>query len=113
MSTMDTKMSRIQLTEGNLDKFPYLKGVIKETLRLYPLIPLLVPRESTQEAKIKGYDTATRTMVLINAWTIGRDPSMWDEPEEFKPERFLKYSVDFKGHDFQLIPFGSGRRGCP
>ncbi|XP_034216289.1 cytochrome P450 71A26-like [Prunus dulcis] len=104
---------KADITEGDLDKFPYLKAVIKETLRLYPPIPLLVPRESTQEAKIKGYDIAARTMVLINAWTIGRDPSMWDEPEEFKPERFLNSSVDFKGHDFQLIPFGAGRRGCP
>ncbi|XP_008239356.1 PREDICTED: cytochrome P450 71A22-like [Prunus mume] len=104
---------KADITEGDLDKFPYLKAVIKETLRLYPPIPLLVPCESTQEAKIKGYDIAARTMVLINAWTIGRDPSMWDDAKEFKPERFLNSSVDFKGHDFQLIPFGAGRRGCP
>ncbi|KAM1788834.1 hypothetical protein ACFX11_039070 [Malus domestica] len=101
------------ITEGDLDKTPYLKDVIKETLRLHPPILLLVPRESTQAAKIRGYDIAARTMVIINAWTIGRDPSLWDEPEEFKPERFLNSSVDFKGHDFELIPFGAGRRGCP
>ncbi|CAL2261275.1 unnamed protein product [Prunus armeniaca] len=55
---------KADITEGDLDKFPYLKAVIKETLRLYPPIPLLVPHESTQEVKIKGYDIAARTMVL-------------------------------------------------
>ncbi|XP_024169128.1 cytochrome P450 736A117 [Rosa chinensis] len=101
------------ITESDLDKMPYLKAVIKETLRLYPPIPLLSIRESTQDVKVKGYDIAARTMVLVNAWTIGRDPSLWDEPEEFQPDRFMNSSVDFKGQDFQLIPFGAGRRGCP
>lgn len=101
------------ITESDLDKMHYLKAVIKETLRLHPPIPLLAPRESTEDVKIMGYDIAARTMVYINAWAIGRDPSEWDEPEEFRPERFVNSSVDVKGHDFQLLPFGAGRRGCP
>ncbi|KAL6128191.1 hypothetical protein ACLB2K_071547 [Fragaria x ananassa] len=100
------------ITESDLDKMPYLKAVIKETLRLYPPLPLVF-RESTQDAKIKGYDIAAKTMVIVSAWTIGRDPSLWDEPEEFQPDRFMNSCVDFKGQDFQLIPFGAGRRGCP
>jgi cytochrome P450 len=101
------------ITEDDLDAMHYLKAVIKETLRFHPPIPLLVPRESTQNIEIQGYDIATGTRVIINAWAIGRDPASWDEPEEFMPERFLTSSVDFRGQDFQLIPFGAGRRGCP
>ncbi|ONH97777.1 hypothetical protein PRUPE_7G209500 [Prunus persica] len=73
--------SKPDIAEIDLDQMHYLKAVIKETLRLYPPIPLLAPRESTKDVKIKGYDIAARTMVLVNAWTIGRDPSLWDEPE--------------------------------
>ncbi|XP_075661549.1 cytochrome P450 736A117-like [Castanea sativa] len=101
------------ITEDDLDKMRYLKAIIKETLRFHPPIPLLTPRKSIQDAKIHGYDIAAGTQVIINAWTIGKDPTLWDEPEEFQPERFLTSSIDFKGHDFQLIPFGAGRRGCP
>ncbi|XP_059441136.1 cytochrome P450 736A117-like [Corylus avellana] len=101
------------ITEDDLDNMHYLKAVIKEALRFHPPVPLLVPRESTQNVKIQGYDIAAGTQVIINAWAIGRDPASWDEPEEFEPERFLKSSIDFRGHDFQLIPFGAGRRGCP
>ena len=97
----------------DLDEMHYLNAVIKETLRLHPILPLLVPRESRREAKIQGYDIAAGTQVFINVWAIGRDPGLWDSPEEFHPERFLNSSIDFKGHDFQLIPFGAGRRSCP
>lgn len=100
------------ITEEGLDKCQYLKAVIKETLRLHPPLPLLVPRESTQDVKLLSYDIAAKTRVVINAWAIGRDPLLWQEPEKFIPERFLNSSVDFKGQ-FQLIPFGAGRRGCP
>ncbi|KAE9610106.1 putative cytochrome P450 [Lupinus albus] len=92
---------------------PYLKAVIKETLRLHPPIPLLVPRETMKDINLKGYHIAAGTRVIINAWAIARDPTYWDEPEEFKPERFMDSSIDVKGNDFQLIPFGAGRRGCP
>ncbi|EOY22282.1 Cytochrome P450 - like 10 [Theobroma cacao] len=101
------------VSEDDLDKMHYLKAVIKESLRLHPPIPLLVPRISTEDVKIKGYDIARGTQVIINAWAIGRDPLSWAKPEEFLPERILNNSIDFKGHDFELIPFGSGRRICP
>lgn len=101
------------ITEEDLDQMCYLKAVIKETLRSHPPIPLLIPRESTQDTKVMGYDVAARTRVIVNAWAIGRDPSLWDSPDEFRPERFLNSSINFQGHDFELIPFGAGRRGCP
>ncbi|XP_073139669.1 cytochrome P450 71A8-like [Henckelia pumila] len=104
---------RQQITEDDLEKMHYLKAVIKETLRFHTPIPMLVPRIAGEDVKIRGYDVLRGTMVMINAWAIGRDPDSWDEPEKFKPERFLDSEVDFKGMDFELIPFGAGRRGCP
>ncbi|XP_024025593.1 cytochrome P450 71A6-like [Morus notabilis] len=74
------------ISESDLDKTPYMKAVIKETLRLHPLIALIVPRESRQDTKIMGYDIAARTTVITNVWAIGRDPALWDELEEFKHE---------------------------
>ncbi|KAL7249821.1 hypothetical protein ACSBR1_011906 [Camellia fascicularis] len=104
---------KLNTTEDDLKTMHYLKAVIKESLRMHPPVPLLVPRESIQDAKVMGYDIAAGTQVIVNAWAIGRDPLSWEDPEEFRPERFLNSSIDFKGHDFELIPFGAGRRGCP
>ena len=97
----------------DFENMHYLKAVIKETLRIHPPLPLLIPRVARQDVKFMGYDIAAGTMVIINAWGIGRDPTLWDEPDEFRPERFLNSTIDYKGHDFELIPFGAGRRGCP
>ncbi|VFQ59525.1 unnamed protein product [Cuscuta campestris] len=101
------------MTERDIEKMHYLKAVIKETLRCHMPIPMLVPRTSRKDVKIMGYDIAAGTLVMVNAWAIGRDPALWDEPDRFQPERFLNSSIDFKGQDFELIPFGAGRRGCP
>lgn len=102
-----------RVTEDHLDKLHYLKAVVKETLRLHPPLPLLVPREPPADSEILGYHVPERTQVVINAWAIGRDPATWERAEEFQPERFLDSAVDFRGQDFELIPFGAGRRGCP
>lgn len=100
------------ITDNDLEKMHYLKAVIKETLRYHVPVPFLA-RVARDNLKIRGYDISSGTMVIINAWTIGRDPASWNDPEKFMPERFLNTSVDFRGQDFRLIPFGAGRRGCP
>ncbi|MFS7910907.1 putative cytochrome P450 [Helianthus anomalus] len=101
------------ITEDDLEKMTYLHAVLKEALRLHTPAPLLISRESTQDVKLMGYDISAGTQVIINAWAIGRDPSQWEEPETFCPERFLNNSIDYRGHSFEYIPFGAGRRGCP
>ncbi|KAL8038176.1 hypothetical protein ABFX02_11G087400 [Erythranthe guttata] len=102
-----------EITEDDLEKLHYLKAVFKESLRLHVPVPLLVTRESTQDAKVMGYDVTAGTQVIVNAWSIGRDPLLWKNPEDFNPERFLDNNIDFRGMHFELIPFGAGRRGCP
>ncbi|KAK7288538.1 hypothetical protein RIF29_01999 [Crotalaria pallida] len=99
--------------ETDIHQLTYLKCVIKETFRLHPPTPLLLPRESKVSCEINGYEIPAKTRVLINAWAIGRDQRNWPEAECFRPERFVHSSIDFKGQDFELIPFGSGRRICP
>ncbi|KAJ7969661.1 Cytochrome P450 [Quillaja saponaria] len=100
--------------ETDLAKLNYLDTVVKETLRLHPVAPLLVPHESMEDIRINGYYIKKKSRIIVNAWAIGRDPNIWSENvEEFYPERFIDSNIDLKGHDFQLIPFGSGRRGCP
>ncbi|KAL0919749.1 hypothetical protein M5K25_011867 [Dendrobium thyrsiflorum] len=99
--------------ESELEKLEYLKQVIKESLRLKPPVPLLIPRETIQECEIQGYIIPAYTRVIFNAATISTDPNVWEKPIEFWPERFEGRDVDFKGHDFELLPFGFGRRKCP
>ncbi|KAL3625447.1 hypothetical protein CASFOL_030901 [Castilleja foliolosa] len=90
----------------------YMKLVIKETLRLHPPITLL-PRACREECKVNGYTIPLESQVMVNVWSMGRDPEYWPEPESFKPERFESNHVDFLGNNFEYIPFGAGRRICP
>ncbi|KAL3715709.1 hypothetical protein ACJRO7_007449 [Eucalyptus globulus] len=100
--------------EKDVEILPYLKAVIKETLRLHPPLPFLVPHMAMSSCKMLGYYIPKETQVLVNVWAIGRDPKTWKDPMKFKPERFLEINTaDYKGHHFEFIPFGSGRRMCP
>ena len=105
-----------KLTEADMEKLRYLPLVVKETLRLHIPVPFLLPRECREACRVMGYDVPRGTKVLVNAWEIARDPSYWESPEEFRPERFDEgpggACVDFKGADFEFIPFGAGRRMC-
>ncbi|GMI99754.1 cytochrome P450, family 71, subfamily B, polypeptide 36 [Hibiscus trionum] len=104
---------RGRVSETDLDQLQYLKLIIKETLRLHPPAPMLIARESISHFKIKGYNIYPKTLIQVNAWAIGRDPKYWENPEEFSPERFAGNAVDIKGQNFEYLPFGGGRRGCP
>ncbi|KAL8150075.1 hypothetical protein AgCh_006909 [Apium graveolens] len=101
------------IDENDLQKLVYLKAIVKEAMRLHPPAPLLVPRETIEKCVVSGYEIEAKTRVYINAYAIGRDPESWESPDEFLPERFTDSSIDFRGQDFELIPFGAGRRMCP
>uniref|UniRef100_A0A1J3G4Q4 Cytochrome P450 81D11 n=1 Tax=Noccaea caerulescens TaxID=107243 RepID=A0A1J3G4Q4_NOCCA len=96
------------MDESDIVNLPYLQNIVSETLRLYPAVPLLLPHFSSDDCKVAGYDMPRDTMLLTNAWAMHRDPSLWEEPETFKPERFEK-----EGEAQKLMPFGKGRRACP
>ncbi|XP_012071739.1 xanthotoxin 5-hydroxylase CYP82C4 [Jatropha curcas] len=103
-----------QVDESDLKSLVYIQAIIKETLRLYPVAPL-IPREFTKDCTIAGYHVPAGTRLLVNAWKIQRDPRYWTNPSAFQPERFLTShaNVDVRGQHHELIPFGSGRRSCP
>jgi len=106
-------MPCMKVVEEGLSELNYLHWIIKETLRLHTPGPLLIPRECRETCKVLGYDVPKGAMVLVNAWAISRDSQCWEEPEEFKPDRFESDTRDFRGNDFEFTPFGAGRRICP
>ncbi|KAK4344867.1 hypothetical protein RND71_035043 [Anisodus tanguticus] len=113
---IDAKVGKDRwVEESDIKNLVYLQAIIKETLRLYPPVPLLLPHEAVQDCKVVGYDIPKGTRLYINAWKIHRDPDIWPEPEKFMPERFLtsKANIDARSQHFEFIPFGSGRRSCP
>ncbi|CAN0927696.1 3,9-dihydroxypterocarpan 6A-monooxygenase [Linum grandiflorum] len=111
--------------ESDIQNLPYLRAVVKESLRLHTAAPL-IPRECTKDCKVNGFHVKTGTRVLVNAYAIMRDPDTWVEPDKFEPERFLvddrrdeperflqDIQMDYKGRDCLFMPFGGGRRACP
>ncbi|XP_026451160.1 cytochrome P450 76A2-like [Papaver somniferum] len=102
-----------KIEESDIENLTYLSAVIKETMRLHPPTPFLVPRTVAEDTEFMGYTIPKDAQVLVNAWGIGRDAAVWEDPFSFNPDRFLGNDVDYRGQHFGLIPFGSGRRICP
>nr|AXB38862.1 cytochrome P450 CYP71AZ5 [Pastinaca sativa] len=123
MKKAQEEIRRVIGKKGNVDEddiqnLPYLRAVVKETMRLYPPAPLLLPRQ-TMETSIIGEDKdhmymiKPKTLVYVSMWAIGRDPETWKDPMDFVPERFMERpDIDYKGQQFEYIPFGAGRRIC-
>uniref|UniRef100_A0ACD5XQB2 Uncharacterized protein n=1 Tax=Avena sativa TaxID=4498 RepID=A0ACD5XQB2_AVESA len=105
-----------RLEESDLASLPYLQAVCKEAMRLHPSTPLSLPHFSFEACdQVDGYHVPANTRLLINIWAIGRDPDAWEDPLEFRPDRFLSgpaAKVNPMGNYFELIPFGAGRRIC-
>ncbi|KAG4149984.1 hypothetical protein ERO13_D05G367200v2 [Gossypium hirsutum] len=98
--------------DSHIPQLVYLDAVIKETLRLHPVAPLLIPRVPSKTTVIGGFTVPKGCRVFINAWVIQRDPELWDDPLRFHPERFLETDINYRSNNFGFIPFGSGRRIC-
>ncbi|CAN0927687.1 3,9-dihydroxypterocarpan 6A-monooxygenase [Linum grandiflorum] len=100
--------------DSDVPNLPYLRAVIRETLRLHPSAPLII-RECAEDCLVNGFSVKSKTRVLVNVYAIMRDPKSWTNPDEFDPERFMEDSeeMDYKGRDCLFMPFGGGRRACP
>ncbi|XP_027347791.1 licodione synthase-like [Abrus precatorius] len=101
--------------EEDIPNLPYIHAIIKEIMRLHPPLPMIM-RKGTKDCVVNGNMIPKGTIVCINMWAMGRDPKIWENPLQFKPERFVEGEgslIDIKGQHFELLPFGSGRRGCP
>ncbi|XP_045798597.1 cytochrome P450 76T24-like [Trifolium pratense] len=101
------------IEESHISKLPFLQAVVKETLRLHPAAPLLLPHKCDENMNILGFNVPKNAQLFVNVWAMGRDPTIWENPTMFMPERFLECDINYKGNNFELIPFGAGKRICP
>ncbi|KAM3263437.1 corytuberine synthase-like [Capsicum annuum] len=112
-STIEWAMAELIKNVEPMKKMSYVQACVKETLRLHPPAPLLLPHRAIESCQVMSYTIPKDAQIMVNVWAITRDPLIWEEPEMFRPQRFLRSDMDFKGNDFEFLPFGAGRRICP
>ncbi|WVZ74414.1 hypothetical protein U9M48_022597 [Paspalum notatum var. saurae] len=100
-----------RVDESDISQLPYLRAVVKETLRLHPPVSLAFQR-AVAPVQIEGYTIPKGTNIIINIWAINRQSKTWVDPDKFMPERFINKDISFSGKDFEFIPFSAGRRIC-
>ncbi|CAI0406971.1 unnamed protein product [Linum tenue] len=113
---MDEKVGKDRIVQdSDLENLTYLHAAIRETLRMHPAGPISVPRVASEDITIRGFHVPKGTRFFANFWKLHRNPEMFPEPDEFRPERFYdeEVKVDIYGRDFEYLPFGTGRRSCP
>lgn len=109
-------LARKDVDESDVKNLIYLQAIVKETLCLYPPAPIISLRAAMEDCTLStGYHIPAGMRLMVNAWKIHRDKCTWSDPHKFQPERFLTghKDIDVRGQNFELIPFGSGRRSCP
>ncbi|KAK1431053.1 hypothetical protein QVD17_14256 [Tagetes erecta] len=110
---MKKEIDSNEITIFHLSKLTYLHACMKEVFRLHPPVPFLIPHMAVETCEVMSYKIPKNATIFVNVWAMGQDTQIWDDPLSFKPERFIGSKLDYIGHDFEFIPFGSGRRMCP
>uniref|UniRef100_J3M8F7 Cytochrome P450 n=1 Tax=Oryza brachyantha TaxID=4533 RepID=J3M8F7_ORYBR len=115
---MDTTVISVEWTMAELVRNPRAQKKLQEELDRVVGRDRVMSETDFQSlpylnAVIGGYNIPRGANVMVNVWAIARDPKLWSNPLEFRPERFLEETVDIKGNDFRVLPFGAGRRVCP
>ncbi|KAJ8474071.1 hypothetical protein ONZ51_g7464 [Trametes cubensis] len=91
----------------------YINAIVKEAMRWHVVLPLGVPHRTIEDDVIDGYFIPAGSMILANTWAILHDPEAYDNPEEFRPERFIRDGkLDPTVRDPYAYAFGYGRRVC-
>ncbi|EOX91575.1 Cytochrome P450, family 81, subfamily H, polypeptide 1, putative [Theobroma cacao] len=107
----DTTAVTLEWAMSNLLNYPHVLEKARVELAQNVAAPFLVPHLASDNCSIGGYEIPKEAILLVNAWTIQRDPILWEDPTTFKPERFE--SKETSDQTYRLMPFGLGRRACP
>eukprot|EP01018_Ginkgo_biloba_P005272 Gb_32737 [translate_table: standard] len=114
LAGVETSATTLEWVLSELLRNPHImKKAQQELGTVVGKSPLMIPHESMEGCTVGGCPIPAKTRLVVNVWEIGRDPDVWEDPLAFRPERFMEREIDVRGQNFEMIPFGSGRRGCP